>query len=105
MTEPTPDLRKQRRMLIVLALIFAAPFALSWLLFNYTSFGRGGATTNHGQLINPPRQLADMALHDLAHPDVPASLYGKWNLVYLVDGTCDTRCAQNLYRMRQVRLA
>ena len=32
-------------------------------------------------------------------------LQGLWTLVYVGDGTCDAACNQELYRMRQVRLA
>jgi cytochrome oxidase Cu insertion factor (SCO1/SenC/PrrC family) len=104
-TETTVEQRRQRRTLILLVLIFAAPFTLAWLLFNYTQFGRGGASTSHGQLINPPRQLADFPLTDPGNAQAAAHLYGKWNLVYLVDGECGRRCEQNLYRLRQIRLA
>jgi len=104
-TEVTAEQRRQRRTLILLALLFAAPFTLAWLLFNYTQFGRGEATTSHGRLINPPRQLADLPLTDPGKAQTAAHLYGKWSLVYLVDGECGRRCEQNLYRLRQIRLA
>lgn len=104
-TDITPEQRKQRRTLILLALLFAAPFTLAWLLFNYTQFGRGGASTSHGQLINPPRQLADLALTDPGNAQAAGHLYGKWSLIYLIDGECGRRCEQNLYRLRQIRLA
>jgi hypothetical protein len=32
-------------------------------------------------------------------------LKGKWTLVYLGDADCDETCLQNIYKMRQVRLA
>lgn len=104
-TDITPEQRKQRRTLILLALLFAAPFILAWLLFNYTQFGRGDASTSHGQLINPPRQLADLTLTDPGNAQAAAHMYGKWSLVYLIDGECGRRCEQNLYRLRQIRLA
>jgi cytochrome oxidase Cu insertion factor (SCO1/SenC/PrrC family) len=104
-TDTTAEQRRQRRTLILLALIFAAPVTLAWLLFNYTQFGRGDGSTSHGQLISPPRQLADVALTDPGNAGARASLYGKWSLIYLVDGECGRQCEQNLYRLRQIRLA
>ena len=102
-SEITPVQRGQRRTLILLAVLFAAPVALAWLLFYFTQVGHGGHGTNNGTLIDPPRQLANLSLID---PDGgTASLYGKWNLVYLVDGECGRECEQNLYRLRQIRLA
>ncbi|MEJ2761432.1 MAG: hypothetical protein P8126_07835 [Gammaproteobacteria bacterium] len=102
-SETTPAQRRQRRILILLVALFAAPVVLAWLLFYFTQVGRGGDGTNHGRLIDPPRQLADLSLID---PNGgAASLYGKWSLVYLVDGECRSECDQNLYRLRQIRLA
>ena len=97
---------RQGWIITVLVVLFALPFGLSWVLFNYTEFGRGDATTSHGQLIMPPRLLTDAQLFD---PDELSNksfhLREKWSLVYLVNGDCETGCEQNLYRMRQIRLA
>jgi len=105
-SETTPARRGQKWTLILLVSLFAAPVILAWLLFNYTQIGRGGGDgTSHGHLIDPPRQLPDLSLADPAGDGETAKLYGKWSLVYLVDGDCDRRCDQNLYRLRQIRLA
>lgn len=100
---PTPH--RQRWILILLVILFAAPITLAWVLFFFTDVGRDGDGTNHGRLVDPPRQLPELSLTDPAGGNRKASLYGKWNLVYLVDGACGRECGQNLYRMRQVRLA
>lgn len=96
----------QKWILVVLLVLFALPFSLSWFLFNFTGFGRGEDGASHGELIVPPRLLPDMTLIDPGGAaGGPERLYGKWNLVYLLDGECDQDCEQNLYRMRQLRLA
>lgn len=96
----------QRWILVILFVLFALPATLSWFLFNYTDFGRGKGEDSHGELIIPPRLLPDVELNDPSGAsEKPPGLYGKWNLVYLVSGECDRYCEQNLYRMRQVRLA
>lgn len=106
----TPEKPKgfdQRWILAILFILFALPAALSWFLFNYTDFARGGkGAASHGELIIPPRLLPDVELQDPAGLSrEPARLYGKWSLVYLLDGRCGRDCEQNLYRMRQIRLA
>jgi cytochrome oxidase Cu insertion factor (SCO1/SenC/PrrC family) len=105
-TEMAPARRRQKWIVVLLAALFAAPAILAWLLFHYTQVGRGGGDgTSHGHLVQPPRQLPDLPLADPAGDGGTAKLYGKWSLVYLVDGECGRRCEQNLYRLRQIRLA
>lgn len=94
-------------MVMVLCTVFALPPLLSWYLFNYTDIGRAGAGGGeHGRLIVPPRPLPDWTLIDpAAENDSAVSLRGKWTLLYLLDGACAEGCDQNLYKMRQLRLA
>jgi cytochrome oxidase Cu insertion factor (SCO1/SenC/PrrC family) len=80
------------------------PYLAAWLLFNYATFWRDGGADRHGQLIRPLRMLPNLALIDPSGSVRGARLHGKWTLVYLVRGTCDSACAENLYRMRQLRL-
>ena len=96
-----------RTMVIVLCAVFALPPLLSWYLFNYTDLGRAGAGGGeHGELIVPPRPLPDWTLIDpAAENETAVSLRGKWTLLYLLDGACGQGCVQNLYKMRQLRLA
>jgi cytochrome oxidase Cu insertion factor (SCO1/SenC/PrrC family) len=96
-----PQKPHKRLILIMLLVIFAAPPALSWLIFRFTEIGRGG--TGHGQLIEPPRALPDVQLADAAGGS--ATLHGSWTLLYLAPDGCPATCREALYRMRQVRLA
>lgn len=90
-------------MLALLFLAFAAPYFGAWFVFNYTNFWRDNGAARHGQLIQPPRPLPDLSLVD-ADGREAARLHGKWTLVYVMQGACDQACADNLYRMRQLRL-
>lgn len=96
-----------RTLVIVLCVVFALPPLLSWYLFNYTDLGSAAAGGGeHGELIVPPRPLPDWTLVDPAAENGSAvSLRGKWTLLYLLDGACGESCVQNLYKMRQLRLA
>ena len=123
--EPSARDRRQRRVLIGVALMFFAPLALSFYLY-YGKFWHPGGRVNAGELIEPARPLPALAL-PLASPASPASaasaasaaspraeatkhtdpqfLKSKWTLLYVQQGRCDDECRRHLYDTRQVRLA
>jgi cytochrome oxidase Cu insertion factor (SCO1/SenC/PrrC family) len=93
-----------RRQLVLLALLFALPVLLAFALY----FGgwRSEGTTNRGVLVTPARVLQDAALVTLdGTPARFSGLAGKWLMVYIGLGGCDTVCERNLYTMRQVHAA
>ncbi|MDE2262374.1 MAG: hypothetical protein KGL45_07630 [Gammaproteobacteria bacterium] len=107
-TEPrNADVRELRsrnlRMLGALAALFFMPLLASFWLYYGTSW-RPGGHVNHGELIQPPRPLPDVALPLISAPD-STPFRGKWTLVYVGDGGCDASCRNTLYVMRQTRLA
>ncbi len=95
----------KRLALVAILLIFSSPILVSWWLLNYTDFSRDEAPASHGKLIVPPRPLQDTVLTSLSDPSSRQHLHGKWSLVYLQAGTCRKHCLDNLYKMRQLRLA
>ena len=94
---------RKQAILILLFAVFALPPLLSWYAFNYTDLGKQRSTGGHGALIAPPRPLPAWDLVD--QEGVATPLHGKWTLVYPLNGKCGEDCLQNLYRMRQLRLA
>jgi hypothetical protein len=131
MTERTAHDRRQRRILIGLALLFFAPLGLSFYLYYGKNWHPGGRV-NAGELISPPRPLPSLALPLLglgastdadAGPGTTSSpststsaststgetnpqfLKGKWTFLYVQHGRCDDECRRHLYDTRQVRLA
>jgi hypothetical protein len=117
MTLTTHD-RRQRRILIGVALIFFAPLALSFYLY-YGRDWHPRSRVNAGELIEPARPLPSLAL-PLAGAAAAAAgvgvgvgvgetnpqfLKGKWTFLYLQHGRCDAECRRHLYDTRQVRLA
>jgi hypothetical protein len=89
MSAPAPRPRAQ---VWILVAVFFVPLALAFLLY-YGGGWRPGGSTNHGELISPPRPVSG----DLWR--------GKWTLVYVGDGRCDGQCRAALVLMRQTRLA
>jgi len=91
--DPQHD-RRQRRLLVGLALVFFAPIAVSFYLYYGHSALQPLGRVNRGILIEPPRALPAGA--------IPA---GKWTLLYVGSGQCTAICQRKLYETRQVRLA
>jgi cytochrome oxidase Cu insertion factor (SCO1/SenC/PrrC family) len=104
MATTNPKLLK-RLALVAILVIFAAPMLVSWWLLNYTDYSRDNAAASHGTLIVPPRPLHDTKLTSLSDPSSQQHLHGKWSLLYLHTGMCGKDCVDNLYKMRQLRLA
>ncbi len=96
---------QQHYILILLLVVCVGPVAGSWLLVNFTDMGERRGQVNHGALIQPPRPLPNLTLFDPALGTDSATLHGKWSLVYLLGGSCNQDCEQNLYKMRQLELA
>ena len=83
----------QRRTLWLLVLLFFAPLLVSFWLY-YGSSWRPAGHTNHGELIEPPRPLPDIA-----------AFARTWSLVYVGSGACDSDCRDALQLMRQTHAA
>jgi len=95
-----------RQAFVVIGLIFLAPAFVAWVMHHGGNGGwRPQGLTNKGSLVHPARPLrmpdglraADRPLNDFLH--------GMWTLLYIGTGDCDVVCLDNLYKMRQVRIA
>lgn len=97
--------RKKNSLIMgVITLAFVSPLLVAWWSLNFTDVIASGGKSNHGDLIIPPRPLADLPLHDpVAAKDY--QLHGKWNLLYLGDRCAGETCLDSLYRMRQIHAA
>jgi cytochrome oxidase Cu insertion factor (SCO1/SenC/PrrC family) len=95
-----------RQALVLLGLIFMAPAFVAWVMHHSSEQGwLPEGTTNQGILVHPARPLSLPA--DLQHAAAPLNdfLQGKWTLVYIGDADCDEICRENLYKLRQIRIA
>jgi hypothetical protein len=94
-----------RRQLWTLFGLFFAPLALAFVLF-YSGAWRPPGSTNHGDLVEPPRPLPAVDLRTPSGGKLASDAWrGYWSLVYIGDGQCDARCREALTLMRQTRLA
>jgi cytochrome oxidase Cu insertion factor (SCO1/SenC/PrrC family) len=102
---PDPRGNKGRRTLLLVTLVFAAPVIFGWGV--YATRGRWNlGTINHGQIISPARPLGQWTLDALeGAPLRMAALRGKWTMVYIGSSACPAACRDDLYKMRQVRMA
>lgn len=105
MTTAKPSTLKSKLMLLLLFTIFLTPVAGSWFLYNFTDIGKDGGAASYGDLILPPHTLKNVDLLDPAGTEKDVQLHNKWSLIYLTNDNCDRTCLENVYRMRQIRLA
>src|ERR1043165_7650933 len=97
--------RRGRRMFLLIAALFLVPVLVAFALY-YGNGWRPSASSSKGELITPARPLN---AHGLRMPDGTAAsddaMQGKWSVVYVGDGACDTDCRETLVYARQSRLA
>jgi hypothetical protein len=102
----TPVRRRARTQVWLLLAVFFVPLALAFLLYYGTGGWRPPGSTNHGELISPPRPLPSVTLPTPGGAALaPETWHGKWTLLYVGDGRCDGHCRAALVLMRQTRLA
>jgi hypothetical protein len=98
--------RRQRRLLIVLALMFFAPLGLAFYLYYGHGTWHPGGHVNAGDLIQPARPLPSLSLPLWGSGTTdPNFLKRKWTFLYVAAGPCAEACRTRLYDTRQVRLA
>jgi hypothetical protein len=98
--------RRQRRLLIGLALLFFAPLGLAFYLYYGHGTWHPGGRVNAGELVEPARPLPALSLPLQGGGGTdPNFLKGKWTFLYVNSGPCAAACQTRLYDTRQVRLA
>jgi cytochrome oxidase Cu insertion factor (SCO1/SenC/PrrC family) len=97
--------RRGRWMLLLLAIICAAPIAVSY--FMYYVIKPSGGSTSYGTLVEPQRPIPEslVVTGEDGKPVKLATLRGRWLLISVDGSTCDKACVTKLYFMRQIRAA
>jgi cytochrome oxidase Cu insertion factor (SCO1/SenC/PrrC family) len=92
---------RSRRRLVLVATAFAAPMLIAYAL--YYGGWRPQAVHPTGELVTPPRPVADVELVTLDKRPVRfSSFQHRWVLLYLDSSECIAICERALYNMRQV---
>lgn len=91
-----------RLKLLLLVVIFVAPFLLADLAFR---LWRPDKFTNYGELLEAVEFRPEGLHGPEGEPFEFGELRGKWVFVLVTGADCDPGCRQNLYLMRQVRAA
>lgn len=102
--KPSEAASRHRRILWLVLTICIAPVILSYL--SYYVF-RPQMRNNYGTLLDP-RRFPVPELHATTADGQPASLndlHRQWVLLQVDRADCETRCADKLYYMRQLRAA
>ncbi|MEE9494567.1 MAG: hypothetical protein V3W04_14460 [Gammaproteobacteria bacterium] len=102
---PAPTRSSSRLRLLLLLGIFAAPVIIAWTIFYLLPNFRPAGTMNHGDLIQPVRQVPVFNTETVDGKSLDESYFQtKWTMVYANQGSCDKACIDRLYVIRQVRL-
>ncbi len=96
----TPDRRKTRRTLLLIAAVGIAPVLGSTIAYYF--FPRA-SHTNYGTLlaVAPAAEITGTAADGRAF--AMSQLKGKWVLLVAAPGACDAACDRELYATRQAR--
>jgi hypothetical protein len=112
-----PHGRRRRRLLIPLVLLLIAALGIGLYLHYGQVIWRPRAFVSHGELIDPPVALPNMALPLMSSGRTDAAaakaaeytdrdfFRRKWTLLYWGPGHCPERCQASLDITRQVRIA
>jgi hypothetical protein len=95
-----------KKAIILIFLFFLAPVIVAVLLHSQWFSWQPGGTRNHGELIQPVIPLpAFESMQDAGDNLSRDDLLDRWQLVHLRSSACDEACLEDLYWLRQVRIA
>ena len=96
---------KNRRSLILLAVLFILPLLAAWfILKNINTFAPSG-TRNYGELVRPARPLSDFTLQQSNGEKFGLKeMRGKWNVIYFGGNDCNKLCQEAISKVHQARL-
>jgi len=104
------SLARNRLSLILVLAVALVPIGLSYLLYYLYQGNKPWGMTNHGELLDPVINIADLRLQALeadpsATPDTHSNLPVKpWRLMLLTERDCDTACLDALRKMKAMQI-
>lgn len=95
-----------KKTIILIFLFFLTPVIAAVLLHSQWFSWQPGGTRNHGELIQPVIPLPEFESMTVAGQGLTRQdLLERWQLVHLRSTPCDSACLEDLYWLRQIRLA
>lgn len=97
---------RSRIALVGLFILFLVPVVAAIILHSIDDGIGTNITTNKGELVRPVQPLQEFSFGTLEGNNISLeTLKGSWSLVYIDSATCNEQCENNLYKVRQSRLA
>ncbi len=89
-------LKRPAGVFLILCILFLVPLIAAWWMAQH-KITWTGKTTQHGQLLTPPRALAELVTTQVGQ--------GHWLLLYVSPNPCDAVCAKRLFFLKQIHTA
>ena len=103
MTEQQPGRLKHRLKFIGLILVFLSPFIAGWMALYV--FKVRPDSNQYGTLVQPVKPLSFPALTAQDGKPLDGDFWKKWTFVVIAGDGCQQQCQQNMYYLRQMRIA
>lgn len=101
----TDSRARGRRNFLLLAAMFLVPVFVVFAMY-YGGLWSPSGSSAKGELVHPAQPLEFSGLRQSDGSAAGIDLFqGKWSLIYVGDGACDTECRTALTYGRQTRLA
>ena len=88
---------------MAIILVFLSPFIAGWLAFYV--FEIRPDSRHYGTLVEPVRPLSFPQVKTLDGGQTGSDFWRKWTFVVIDNDGCQQQCQQNLYYLRQMRIA
>jgi hypothetical protein len=105
---PSPTkLRRNRFVIVLIAMISFVPFAIAWYMAKHPELVRDRERVNRGNLIDParPQDYADLMQSPVTPAETLPEIKGHWVMVLVAPaGTCGPDCRDLVHKSGQIRL-
>ncbi len=103
---PAQTGKRNNKPLIAMIMLFSAPWIAAILFYFYGDQLGLSSATNYGTLVQPVRPIEDLTVVDLDNNSYSTSEFrNHWVLIMVAGSDCPRSCQENLYKLRQIRLA
>ncbi len=105
-TKEQHNRKKSHRTLVLLVILFGLPYLAAYYLFFGDKATETFSTSNNGQLVSPVRPMQKMLFNNIQTGEDSEYSFNKgWTMLTLAPSNCNVACTDNLYAMKQVRMA